>query len=42
VTSNRTLPAGDYQVRVEYEGDAPDKEATASVTAGERTEIKVE
>ena len=41
-TSTRTLPAGDYRVRVEYEGDAPDKEADATVTAGERTEIKVE
>jgi Ca-activated chloride channel family protein len=41
-TSTRTLPAGDYHIRVEYEGDAPDKEADAKVAAGERTEIKVE
>ena len=41
-TSNRTLPAGDYRVRVEYEGDAPDKEVDATVTAGERNEIKVD
>ena len=42
VTSNRTLPAGDYHLVVTYEGDAPAKEADATVTAGERTEIKVE
>jgi Ca-activated chloride channel family protein len=42
VTSNRTLPAGDYQVVVTYEGDTAPKEASATVTAGERTEIKVE
>ncbi len=41
-TSTRTLPAGDYHILVEYEGDAPDKEADATVTAGERTELKVE
>ena len=42
VTSNRTLPAGDYHVIVTYEGDLPPKEADATVAAGERTEIKVE
>jgi Ca-activated chloride channel family protein len=42
VTSNRTLPAGDYHVIVTYEGDLPPKEADAKVVAGERTEIKVE
>jgi Ca-activated chloride channel family protein len=42
VTSNRTLPAGDYQVVVTYEGDKARKETDAKVTAGERTEIKVE
>ena len=42
VTSNRTLPAGDYHVLVTYEGDKAPKEADAKVTAGERTEIKVE
>lgn len=42
VTSNRTLPAGDYHVLVTYEGDKAPKEADARVNAGERTEIKVE
>jgi Ca-activated chloride channel family protein len=42
ITSNRTLPAGDYHVLVTYEGDKAPKEADAKVTAGERTEIKVE
>lgn len=42
VTSNRTLPAGDYHVLVTYEGDTAPKEADAKVVAGERTEIKVE
>jgi Ca-activated chloride channel family protein len=42
VTSNRTLPAGDYHVVVTYEGDKPAKETDAKVTAGERTELKVE
>jgi Ca-activated chloride channel homolog len=42
VTSNRTLPAGDYHVVVTYEGDKALKEADAKVAAGERTEIKVE
>ena len=42
VTSNRTLPAGDYHVLVTYEGDKAPEEADAKVTAGERTEIKVE
>jgi Ca-activated chloride channel family protein len=42
VTSTRTAPAGTYHVLVTYEGDAPAKEADATVTAGERTEIKVE
>lgn len=42
VTSNRTLVAGDYHVVVTYEGDTPPKEADTKVTAGERTEIKVE
>jgi len=42
VTSNRTLPAGDYHVVVTYEGDKALKETDAKVTAGERTEIKVE
>jgi Ca-activated chloride channel homolog len=41
VTSNRTLPVGDYHVIVTYEGDKAPKEADAKVTAGERTEIKV-
>lgn len=42
VTSNRTLPAGEYHVVVTYEGDKPAKETDAKVTAGERTEIKVQ
>ena len=42
VTTNRTLTAGDYHVLVTYEGDKAPKEADAKVTAGERTEIKVE
>ena len=42
VTSNRTLTAGDYHVVVSYGDDKPNKEADAKVTAGERTEIKVE
>ena len=42
VTSNRTLPAGEYHVVVTYDGDLAPKEAAASVKAGERTEIKVE
>jgi Ca-activated chloride channel family protein len=42
VTSNRTLPVGDYHVVVTYEGDQAPKETETNVTAGERTEIKVE
>lgn len=42
VTSNRTLAAGDYHVVVTYGDDKPPREADARVTAGERTEIKVE
>ncbi len=42
VTSNRTMPAGDYHVLVTYESDKAPKEADAKVSAGERTEIKVE
>lgn len=42
ITSNRTLPAGSYHVVVTYEGDKAPKETDATVTAGERTEIKVE
>jgi Ca-activated chloride channel family protein len=42
VTSNRTLVAGDYHVVVTYEGDKATKETDVKVTAGERTEIKVE
>lgn len=37
-----TLPAGDYAVVVTYDGDKAPKESTATVTAGERTELKVE
>ncbi|WP_299908839.1 VWA domain-containing protein [uncultured Paracoccus sp.] len=37
-----TLHLGDYLIRVTYAGDLPPKEATATVTAGERTEITVE
>ena len=42
ITSNRTLPVGDYHIVVQLQNDAGSKEADASVTAGERTEIKVE
>jgi Ca-activated chloride channel family protein len=42
VTSNRTLPVGDYHVVVTYESDKAPKETEANVAAGERTEIKVE
>jgi Ca-activated chloride channel family protein len=42
VALNRTLPAGEYLVVVTYDGDAPPEEATATVTAGERTELKVQ
>ncbi len=41
VTSNRTLPAGDYHIVVTLPDNAGIKEADASVTAGERTEISV-
>ena len=41
VSANRTLPAGDYHVAVTLQ-DGSMKEADATVTAGERTEIKVE
>ena len=37
-----TLPVGDYVVLVKYEGDIAPKEATATVKAGERSEIKVQ
>ena len=37
-----TVPAGDYAVLVKYEGDKAPKEASATVKAGERTEIAVE
>ena len=37
-----TLHPGDYLISVTYEGDTPAKEATATVKAGERTEITVE
>ena len=37
-----TLPAGDYAVIVKYEGDVATKEASATVKAGERAEVKVE
>lgn len=37
-----TLHPGDYIVHVQYEGDKAPKDATATVKAGERTEIKVE
>ncbi|MBX3566412.1 MAG: VWA domain-containing protein [Rhizobiaceae bacterium] len=36
-----TLPAGDYVVQAEYGEAAAPKEATAKVTAGERTEISI-
>lgn len=37
-----TVHPGDYLVTVQYEGDKPAKEASATVKAGERTEITVE
>ena len=37
-----TLHPGEYIVTVQYEGDVAPKEATATVKAGERTEIKVD
>ncbi len=37
-----TLPAGDYEVVVTYEGDKAEKVAKATITAGERTEVAVE
>ncbi|MHB1103236.1 MAG: vWA domain-containing protein [Devosia sp.] len=37
-----TLPAGDYAVVVTLNGDAGTKEATATVVAGERTELTVQ
>jgi Ca-activated chloride channel family protein len=41
-SANRTLPAGDYLIEIEMSGDAADKSATATVTAGERTELRVD
>ncbi|MEW9616274.1 VWA domain-containing protein [Shinella sp. S4-D37] len=37
-----TLPPGDYVVAVKYEGDLAPKEATATVKAGERSEVAVQ
>ena len=37
-----TLPPGDYAVVVKYEGDVAPKEATATVKAGERSEVTVQ
>lgn len=37
-----TLPPGDYIVKVGYEGDKAPKEASVTVTAGERAEIDVQ
>ncbi|MGB3812308.1 MAG: VWA domain-containing protein [Shinella sp.] len=37
-----TVPPGDYVVRVTYEGDVAPKEAKATVTAGERSEVTVQ
>lgn len=37
-----TVHPGEYLVTVQYEGDTPAKEATATVKAGERSEINVE
>lgn len=37
-----TLPPGDYVVAVKYEGDAAPKEASATVKAGERSEVAVQ
>ena len=37
-----TLPPGDYIVAVKYEGDAAPKEASATVKAGERSEVTVQ
>lgn len=37
-----TLPPGDYVVAVTYEGDAAPKEASATVKAGERSEVTVQ
>lgn len=42
MTAVRTLPAGDYHVVVTLKNDAGTKEADATVTAGERTEITVQ
>ena len=42
VAATRTLPVGDYHIVVTLKGDGGTKEADASVTAGERTEITVE
>lgn len=37
-----TLHPGDYEIVVAYEGDKAEKKATATVKAGERSEVKVE
>ena len=42
VEFQETLHPGEYLVIVRYAGDQADKTATATVTAGERTEITVE
>lgn len=39
---NEYLSPGEYEIRVEYEGDTPMKTAKAIVKAGERTEITVQ
>ncbi|WPZ14229.1 VWA domain-containing protein [Nitratireductor rhodophyticola] len=42
VEAQETLPPGDYEVLVRYEGDRAEQRRKASVTAGERTEVVVE
>jgi Ca-activated chloride channel homolog len=37
-----TLPTGDYVLLVKYEGDVAPKEVTATVKAGERSEVAVQ
>ncbi|WP_205123440.1 vWA domain-containing protein [Marimonas lutisalis] len=39
---NLTLPAGDFVVKVNYEDDRADVEQPLTITAGQRTELRVE